>query len=116
MNAADVNGTASQPAGWTFIAGKSMTLEPAAGLSVTVHVAAGAPVERLDVDGNDEPAGGTWRKYDPGAEFVVGDGQRVMLRPRGGGGAAVGFTWNGDERLAALGSYTGGKGQDPYSA
>jgi hypothetical protein len=85
-----------------------MALEPAGGLTCTVTVAAGAPVERLDVDGHDESVPrAAWRKFDVGEEFVV-EGQR-MLRPRGGGGAGVVVSWSG-ERLERLRSYTAASG------
>jgi len=40
------------------------------------------------------------------------DDDRVLLLPRGGGGAAVGFEWSG-ERLAHPKTYTGRSGETP---
>lgn len=111
MTAATISGTTGSPArGWAFNGTDPITLEPAGGLSVTVTVQAGAPVERLRVDGHDEPSGGGWRQYDVGESFEVAEGERVLLRPRGQGGAGVTFEWHGEERLARLRSYTGGRG------
>lgn len=111
MSAASYSGTTSSPArGHTFVQGQPCTLEPAAGLSVTVRVQAGAAIERIAVDSLDEPVTGAhWRMYHEGDEFEVAEGQRFLLRPRGSGGGGVTFKWSG-ERLAVLRDYTGAKG------
>lgn len=114
--AADVNGTsgAGSPPGWSFHGTDPVTVEPAAGLIVTVRVYAGAPVEAAQVDSNDEPVAVPAQVLNPGDELIVNTGVRIMLTPRGSGGAAVGFQWAGAERLEALRTYTGRRGQSPY--
>src|SRR4051794_10080855 len=108
MTAASYTGTtASPPRGHAFVGMEAITLEPAAGLACTCTVQPGAEVERMHlVQG--EPQG-AWRLYAPGESFDVGEGERVLLRPRGIGGAGVTFAWSGD-RLEVLRNYTGAKG------
>lgn len=111
MTAASYSGTQSSPArGHAFTGTDAITLEPAGGLTCVVTVHAGAPIERIAVDSSDEPvAGSSWRQYREGERFTVQEGQRVLLRPRGIGGAGVTFAWGGD-RLEVLRNYTGAKG------
>lgn len=112
MTAASYSGTTSAPPrGHAFVQHEGITVEPAGGLTCTVTVQAGAPVERLEVDGLDEPvAGSSWRQYHEGESFEVAEGARVLLRPRGHGGGGVTFAWSGEERLARLRAYDGSRG------
>lgn len=117
MSAASYTGTTSSPPrGHSFVQDQACTVEPAGGLTVTVTVQPGSAVERIAVDSTDEPvSGSSWRKFDEGESFEVGEGQRVLLRPRGGGGGGVTFAWHGAERLAALAAYGGRRGESDYS-
>jgi hypothetical protein len=79
---------ASPPHGHTFGPASN---ECAVEGPVTVSIHAGSDVERMRlIEGE---ASGAWRAYVTGETFDVGADERVLLRPRGSGGASVWFTW-----------------------